>query len=109
VKGVSPPTRRAMVKTGTYTGDGENDRLIDIGIDLLSKNGSWVVVKALEASPEVQRIEYAQGDFTMHTTAAVDFAFGIRYFDTLGFGVGNTPEANADGYFYRWIAIWEEP
>ena len=63
---VGPPTQRAMIRTGTYTGNGVDNRNINIGVNLASKSNVYVIIKAASNSLNaVHRIEYGQGDLTM--------------------------------------------
>lgn len=106
---VSNPTRRAMIKTGTYTGNDVDDRNIDIGVDLASKNNVYVIIKTAAATEPVHRIEYAQGDLSMFFTGNNDIADCIQAFTATGFQVGTSNNVNADTIVYRYIAFWEEP
>ena len=107
---ISPPTRRAMIKTGTYVGDDAADRSIDIGVDLASKNNVYVIIKGTwDSSSAVHRIEYGQGDATMSFLAASDTPGEIKAFTNTGFQIGAGANVNKDTYTYRWIAFWEEP
>ena len=103
------PLRRAMIRTGIYTGNGIDDRDIDIGVDLASKNNAYVIVKGVIVDWPAHRIEYAQGDLSMFYNNIVDFADFIQAFVATGFQVGMDSSVNADTVVYRYIAFWEEP
>ena len=111
MQAVSPPTRRAMIKTGTYTGNNADDRDIDIGVNLAAKNNAYVIVKANADgnSAAIHRIEYAQGDFAMSYEAVTDVTNRIQGFTATGFQVGDSNETNGNTIVYRYIAFWEEP
>jgi len=108
----TPPTPppRAMIKTGAYTGNGADDRNIDIGINLAAKNNVYVIAKVDAAGAGTEgrhRIEYGQGDVAMLFAAGTDEADFIQGFTATGFQVGIS--LNTDTQLYRWVAFWEEP
>jgi len=106
---VSSPTKRAIVKTGIYTGNGIDDRDIDIGVDLASKENAYVIVKGAFADWPMHRIEYAQGDLAMVYNNMVDLVNMIQAFVAVGFQVGTDNTVNTDTVVYRYIVFWEEP
>jgi len=105
---ISSPTRRAMIKTGTYTGDGNDNRTINIGIDLTAKSNVLLIIKRSGPSGPMFRIEYGQGDLSMHFGASSDDANCIQAFVSTGFQIGTADEVNDDGSLYRYIAFWQE-
>lgn len=106
----TPPTRRAIIKTGSYTGNGADDRNIDIGIDLLSKNRAFVFTKtSTGGEPAVWRSDIHSGDIASYFHAAADAANQIQALTTTGFQIGNDNNVNFNGRVYRYVAIWEEP
>lgn len=106
---ISAPTRRAMIKTGIYTGNGADNRTINIGIDLASKNNVYVIIKGNLTQSAHHRIEHGQGDLTMGYGPDVDYANAIQGFKSTGFEVGGDLKCNGTDYVYSYIAIWEEP
>jgi hypothetical protein len=107
---ISSPTKRAQIKTGTYAGDGNDDRNINIGVDLAAKENAYVVVDRLETGGiSVHRIEYSQGDLTMKYDSGVDVANEIQSFTSTGFQVGSGDFVNQDANTYRYIVFWEDP
>jgi hypothetical protein len=101
---------QAKVKTGTYTGDGTDNRNIDIGVDLALKSNVYVIIKSLTSvAAAIHRIEYDQGDLTMGFLAWNDISDAIQAFTPTGFQVGTQTDVNHDAYTYRYIAFWEEP
>ena len=101
---------RAMIKTGTYTGNGADDRNIDIGVNLAAKNNVYVIIKGTTGALQAHhRIEYAQGDLSMSFMNSADVANGIQAFTDTGFQVGSLVEVNENGQVFRYIAFWEEP
>lgn len=108
--GVSGPTRRAMIKTGTYTGDGNDDRDIDIGIGLADKKNAYLIVKnTMGVASGIHRIERGQGDSSSFFDAIASSGNHIQAFNTNGFQVGNSAEANINGDVHIYIAFWQEP
>jgi hypothetical protein len=107
-KPVSSPTRRAMIKTGSYTGNGFDARSINIGINLAAKSNVLVSVKGNNSSSEVIRIEDGlSGTKSME----IDFSLLIAQITGLtatGFQVGTDGDVNANGTLYWYIAIWQE-
>jgi len=101
---------RAKILTGTYTGDGTDDRNINIGVDLTAKSNVFVFVKVNAAGTGREgyaRIEYGQGDLSMLLGTGADIADRIQAFNATGFQVGGTQ--NENGLVYRYVVIYEEP
>jgi len=106
---VGNPTRRAMIKTGTYTGDGNDDRDIDIGVDLANKKNAYVIVKNTEkAVGPVHRIERGQGDEASFFTANISGSNQIQAFNTTGFQLGGNDNVNCNADLYIYIVFWQE-
>ena len=99
---------QAKIKTGTYVGNGVDNRNIDIGVDLASKSNAYVIIKKANTNAACHRIEYAQGDLTMTYDASADAANLIQAFTATGFQVGTAATVNEDTFTYRYIAIWSE-
>ena len=99
---------QAKIKTGTYVGNGVDNRNIDIGVDLASKSFAYVVIKAANASIAVHRFEYSQGDLTMAYDANADNPDRIQAFTSTGFQVGLSATVNTDTVTYRYVALWSE-
>jgi len=101
---------RAKILTGTYTGDGTDNRNINIGVDLTAKSNVFVFVKVNAAGAGREgyaRIEYGQGDLSMLPGTGGDVADKIQNFNTTGFQVGAT--YNENGQLYRYVVLYEEP
>jgi len=101
---------RAKILTGTYTGDGSDNRNINIGVDLTAKSNVFVFVKVNAAGAGREgyaRIEYGQGDLSMLPGTGGDVADKIQKFNATGFQVGST--YNENGQLYRYVVIYEEP
>lgn len=101
----SPPS--AKVKTGTYIGNGVDNRNIDIGVDLAGRSNVWVVIKQPGAIEAIHRTEYGQGDVSFRFDVAIDKANCIQAFTSTGFLLGTDADVNTNGVTYRYIAIWD--
>ena len=107
-----PPAERRNVgttKTGTYAGNGADNRNIDIGVDLASKANVTVMVKATDNAQAVWRTEYGQGDLSYFFDATADAANCIQSFTATGFQIGDDNKVNSGARTYRWAAFWMEP
>jgi len=94
------------MQTGTYTGDGNDDRSINIGVNLAAKTYAYVIIKGNLGVGAVHRFEYGQGDLTMKYSSAADVADAIQAFTATGFQIGTVTEVNNNGSTYRYIAFW---
>jgi len=103
---------RAMIKTGTYVGNGVNNRDIDIGVNLAAKNNVFVMIKSHSdtAYPAFFRTEYGQGDlsdpFDPLSSPIPDV---IQSFTATGFQIGANSIGNQNTKTHIYVAIWEEP
>lgn len=105
----SPPKlNRVKIKTGTYLGNGADNRSIDIGVDLAAKSNPYVIIKANANYYAVHRTEHGQGDLTMEYRNVADGVNFIQQFNNSGFEIGSASSVNADGTVYTYIAIWDE-
>ncbi len=99
----------AKIKTGTYIGNGADNRNINIGVDLASKSNVYVIVKcSTEAGTGYHRIEYGQGDKSMVFSKGLDENDKIQAFTATGFQIGSSSAINLHDMTYRYIAFWEE-
>ena len=106
-----PPTivQRAMIKTGSYTGDGNDNRNIDIGVNLAAKQFKWVVIKHNGSYTAVHRPSSLAGDVSQFFVNNANLVNCIQSFTATGFQVGNDSYVNYDTEVYQWIAFWEGP
>ena len=95
--------------TGTYTGNGVDNRNINIGVNLAAKSNVTVMIKRTDNIGGVFRIEYAQGDLCSYFDATADRADMIQSFTATGFQIGARNEVNENTYLYRYIVFWTEP
>ena len=102
----TPGPNACNMKTGTYTGDGSDNRAIDIAINLAAKTFAYVIVKADSNILALHRIEYGQGDKCMGFSASGDRINGIQTLSANGFIVGTDTGVNQAGIIFRYIAFW---
>jgi hypothetical protein len=94
--------------TGTYTGNGVDNRNINVGVDLAAKSNVTVTIKSTGDQAAVFRIEYAQGDLTAYYIGGADAANKIQSFTATGFQVGTNTEVNINTTLYRYSITWTE-
>jgi hypothetical protein len=102
---------RAKILIGTYTGNGADNRNIDIGIDLTAKQNVRVDVWKISASTvtPVARTEHGQGDGSWDYYDGGEAANRIQAFTTNGFQVGSDSTVNATDATYGYSVWYEEP
>jgi len=100
---------QAKIITGTFTGDGNDDRTINIGVDLTAKNNVWVVVLPVQNRFATSRTEYAQGDLSKPWSNVIAQANYIQDFVATGFQIGNNAAVNTNGETFTYIVMYEEP
>jgi len=105
---IGRPQRRAMIRTGTYQGDGLDDRDIDIGVDLAAKANVCIIIKGQDTNQGIWRIEYGQGDLTMFFGTTTDGPDYIQGLTSTGFQVGAGVNANGNGITFRYAVFWQE-
>jgi hypothetical protein len=100
------PTYNCHMMTGTYVGDGVDNRNINIGINLTAMTYKYVIIKSAANRGAMHRIEYGQGDIAMGFNNITDLANSIQAFTATGFQVGTDVTVNNSGETYRYIAFW---
>ncbi len=101
---------QAKIITGTYTGNGVDNRTINVGLNLTAKNGVYIIITPAGGIGDAcHRIEYSQGDLTMAFTGTGDVANKIQSLQTTGFQVGTHADVNGNGLVYRYTVLYEEP
>ena len=108
---VNPPPKlnRAMIKTGTYVGNGIDNRNIDIGINLAAKDNVWVIIKSTTTAQwAIYRIEIGQGDLSYFFGNFGNVVDAIQSFTNTGFQLGTHSSVNQDTMNFVYIAIWTE-
>lgn len=114
MKGISSPpytpaTDVTHIKTGQYTGNGGDNRDIDIGVNLAAKNNVWVIIKGTTEFYAVHRTDHQVGDLTMWFRDNPPVSDKIQSLTATGFEVGNSDEVNEDTTVFTYIAFWEDP
>lgn len=105
---ISAPARRVLMMSGQYTGDGNDDRNINIGYDLTNKH-VLVFTKAEPGQPAVWRGYYHVGDVSSFFNNVGDVSNQIQTFYDQGFQIGSGVYANQDTVLYRYIVFWLFP
>lgn len=103
---ITAPVNFAKIKTGIYTGDGVDNRNIDIGVNLAAKSNAYVIIKQQGARYAQHRIEYGQGDASMNYTDVGDQPNYIQGFTSTGFQISSSDTVNANGVIHRYIVFW---
>ncbi|MBA7518476.1 hypothetical protein ES705_10546 [subsurface metagenome] len=98
----------AKIKTGSYTGNGIDNRNIDIGVNLLEKSFKWVVIKANSTIAGCHKPSSLAGDAAQFFVNSANSDDIIQSFTATGFQVGSDSYANYNGTVFQWVAIWEE-
>lgn len=99
----------SKIKTGTYVGNGVNNRQLNIGINLAAKTNVYIIIKGVEGPQlALHRTEYGQGDVTMFYAATADTTDAIQALTATGFELGTRGDVNFNTYTYRYIVIYDE-
>jgi hypothetical protein len=104
---ITTPTRRAMIKTGQYTGDGTDNRNIDIGVNLAAKTNVTIIIYRANLGQVQFKWELGQGDETKPADGDEEIN-RIQALTSTGFQVGSDATVNASGFTYRYQIIWME-
>ena len=91
-----------------YTGDGNDSRNIDIGIDLLNAAQKWVSIKDQAGNAAVQRFGNETGDVSDFFGASAQAANYVQAWTTNGFQVGSNNDVNDNGHIYNYVVFWQE-
>lgn len=100
--------KQAKVKVGSYTGDNNDNRNINIGIDLTAKANVSVFITNRYDGSFVRRTELAQGDLTTRTTGAA-MADLIQTLTATGFQIGADNNVNRASQVFEYVVVYEEP
>jgi hypothetical protein len=105
---ISELVRTNMV-SGTYSGDGNDNRNLNIGVDLGSKSQYVIIIKSGSTNlPTVWR-KPGGGDETQYCTGVVTGANLIQAMHSTGFQLGTDNHVNQNGTGYHYVVIWQEP
>lgn len=93
------------VATGTYTGDGNDNRSIAVAFQ-----ADLVIVKGNNNQSAVARSSPVTGDLSKPLTGAAGVAANlIQSIGATGFTVGTNAQVNENGTRYDWVAFTEHP
>jgi len=95
------------MKTGTYLGDGNDNRNIDIGVNLFSKAYCYVMVWTIGAVKPMFYCTPSSGDLSYYFDEAVSVADGIQALTNTGFQIGQLNEVNQLDVNYMYLAVWQ--
>jgi len=112
IQAICDSTKRSIIKTGTYIGNGLDNRNIDIGVDLAAKSNAFLIIKNMGSSTQneaVGRTEYGQGDLSFPFESLIATVNLIQSFTSTGFQIGDQVRVNEADEPYAYIAFWEEP
>ena len=102
--------KQTRILTGTYVGNGADNRSINIGINLASKANVWVNVKDRTTNAAgAQRVEFGQGDSADYFSNLQAAANLIQSLTATGFQVGSNDSVNQTGSTYIYVVVYEEP
>lgn len=100
-----------FIKVGTYTGDGVDDREVDIGLNLSAMTYAYVTVKNITNASEaaVHRTNNQTGDqsWVMHAGTFAVYTNFIQSFSTNGFKVGTANTVNDNGDTYQYVVFYQ--
>jgi len=107
--GIKHTVTGMQMKSGQYTGDGTDNRNINIGIDLASKSEVLLILKNGTATgAAIFRCSQHAGDATSIFQSAVDVADAIQAFTSTGFQVGTDGNANNAADTIFWVVLYKD-
>ena len=95
-------------KRVSYLGDGNDNRNIEMGVDLDTATFAFVMTKARTAVKPCWRAKHQVGDVSKMFDATADPADCIQAFTATGFQVGTNAYVNQDAVNYDAWALWVE-
>jgi len=97
-----------QMKTGTYEGNGADNRSIDISINLAAATYAFVQIKRDDSTDwAVYRYLHMPGDLTYQYANAAPAANKVQSFTATGFQVGSHNEVNANAHTYDYMVIYQ--
>lgn len=102
------PARRAMIKYDLYTGNGVDNRNISIGVDLLNKRNSFVIIKSRNAHAAWFRLDHSAVDEAFCFAAEATTSNRIQALTSSGFQIGDDVRINENGIVFTVVAMWQE-
>jgi len=91
--------------TGSYTGNGDDDRNINVGIDCTSATYKYMVIKKEGLTVAIHKFGHETGDLTDLYTASNQQANLVKAWTSTGFQVGSSNYSNQNGVIYNYV-IW---
>jgi len=98
---------KTVIRTGSYYGNGADNRNIDIGVNLIGMTNVFVIILSNVSGPVVYRPELAQGDLSKRC-GSVFAADQIQALTSTGFQIGSSIYVNQDTYTYWYVVLYEE-
>lgn len=95
------------MKTGAYLGDGNDNRNIDIGLDLASMSYVYLVIRASLGRPAAIRYTAWVGDVSFNCMDMPFLPNLIQAFTSTGFEVGSDTHVNNGGDWYYWCVFYQ--
>lgn len=93
------------IKTGKYTGNGTDDRNVDVGLDLTGPN-TLVIIWSPANQNRVYRTDRHTGDSCSYLTVnAVNATNELQGFNSTGFQVGTGARVNTNAVVYYYLII----
>ena len=100
---------RLFIKAGHYIGDGNDNREIDISVDMLSKYRKFLLIKCTDgANKAVFRHHWHTGDACSAFDDVQDYSDHIQAWTANGFQVGANARVNAVDKTYFYFVIWTD-
>src|SRR5262245_29778084 len=101
-----PATAQAQMRTGSYVGDGlDNRRITGLGFQ-----PAVVLIKADTGQTAVMRTSTMAGDLSKDLTSTTALTANlIQALDPDGFTIGNDTRVNSDSVIYYWTAFAASP
>jgi len=97
-----------QMKTGTYTGDGQDNRNVNIGIDLAAATYKWMMTGcSATAYNKMHKYGHVSGDLTEYFEAAAAIADVIQAWTATGFQLGTNAIANNNTTVYNYMVIYQ--
>lgn len=103
------PNDLVKMKTGSYLGDGADNRAIDIGVNLLGASFKWLAIKSESASNNpCHKFGHETGDATDSFTSAAQAANLIQAWTATGFQIGSGSNVNNAGETFNYVVFYTD-
>jgi hypothetical protein len=102
----SPPYTK--IKIGSYTGNGTDNRNINIGLNLAAKKNVVIVILPADNGGVCSiRPEMGQGDLTKRFSGESEFDDHIQGLTATGFQIGSANYVNYSAELFRYIVFYK--